>query len=144
MPAIPHGGLAAFAVVCVVTGAALGADLALPPAIQADVVDYDELRGGTPRAGLQFAFWGMGTKLALAAAVGLSLPGLAALGFDPDAPSADARGALPVIYALLPVVIKLMAIAVVWRFPLSAGRQAAIRRRLERRRATRTTAGETA
>jgi Na+/melibiose symporter-like transporter len=132
VPLIPEGGIWAFAVVCVVTGMALGADLVLPPAIQADVVDYDELRSGKARAGLQFALWGMSTKLALAAAVGLALPGLEASGFDPAAPSDDGKWALTVIYALVPVVIKITAIAVVWRFPLTAEKHAVIRRRLGR------------
>jgi len=134
VPLIPEGGLAAFAAVCVVTGLALGADLVLPPAIQADVVDYDELRSGRSRAGLQFALWGMSTKLALAVAVGLALPWLEASGFDPTAPTRGGRWTLIVIYSLVPVVIKMTAIAIVWRFPLTAERHAIIRRRLSRSR----------
>jgi GPH family glycoside/pentoside/hexuronide:cation symporter len=130
VPLLPAGAFAAFAVVCVVTGAALGADLSLPPAIQADVIDYGRLRDGADRAGLQFAFWGMSTKLALAAAVGLALPGVAALGFDPDAPSRGGTVALIMIYAVVPIVIKGVAIGTMWRFPLTAARQRAIRRRL--------------
>jgi len=132
VPLIPEGGLAAFALICAVTGAALGADLVLPPAIQADVVDYDRLRSGRQRAGLQFALWGMSTKFALAAAVGLALPGLEMAGFNPAAPDADGIFVLTVIYALVPVVIKMTAIAVVWRFPLTADRHDIIRRRLSR------------
>ena len=130
VPFLPTGALAAFAVVCVVTGMALGADLSLPPAVQADVVDYDRWRFGRNRAGLQFALWGMGTKLALALSVGTALPALAALGFDPSAPDRHGLWALSVIYAWLPVVIKVLAVAVMWRFPLTPNRHAAIRRRL--------------
>jgi Na+/melibiose symporter-like transporter len=132
VPLIPAGGLAAFGAVCVVTGAALGADLVLPPAIQADVVDYDRLRSGRSRAGLQFALWGMSTKLALAVAVGLGLPALEASGFDPVRPDDQGIRALVVIYALFPVVLKMTAMAVVWNFPLTADRHAVIRRRLFR------------
>jgi len=144
VPIIPEGGFVLFAIVCIVTGAALGADLVLPPAIQADVLDYQQMRSGTAQAGLQFALWGMSTKLALAAAVGLALPGLAAAGFDPDAPTGDGRVALAVIYALVPVVIKITAIAVVWRFPLTAKRHAVIRRSLLRRQSRSIEAGEAA
>ena len=132
VPLIPAGGLAAFAAVCVVTGVALGADLVLPPAIQADVVDYDRLRSGRARAGLQFALWGMSTKLALAVAVGLALPALEASGFDPLDPDDRGIWALAVIYALFPVVLKMTAMAVIWNFPLTAARHAVIRRRLAR------------
>jgi Na+/melibiose symporter-like transporter len=130
VPFIGEGQFTAFAAVCVVTGMALGADLVLPPAIQADVVDYDELRFGRARAGLQFSLWGMSTKLALAAAVGFALPILEVSGFDPTVPTEAARRVLAVIYALVPVVIKLAAIAIVWRFPLTAKKHVVIRRRL--------------
>lgn len=133
VPWIEAGGFIAFGLICLITGMALGADLVLPPSIQADVVDYGEWRTGRARAGIQFALWGMSTKLSLAVAIGLALPGLDALGFDPAAPNEAGRNALIVIYALAPVVIKVMAVAVVWRFPLTVARQAAIRRRLDRR-----------
>ena len=136
VPWIDPGNLALFGIVCVVTGMALGADLALPPALQADVTDYAKLRSGCAQTGLQFALWGMSTKLALAVAVGLALPGLEIAGFDPEIPSDAGRQALIVIYALIPVVIKVMAILVVWRFPLTAHVQAVIRQRLRRREMT--------
>lgn len=135
VPLIPQGGFAAFGLVCVVTGAALGADLALPPSIQADVVDYGTWRTGTRRAGLLFSLWGMSTKLALAVAVGLALPGVEMAGFDPDNPTAVGIHALVVIYALLPAVTKAMAIALVWRFPLTAEKHTVIRRAINRRQA---------
>lgn len=136
VPWIPEGAFAAFTLVCVLTGAALGADLSLPPAIQADVVDYGTLRTGKAQAGLLFSLWGMSTKLALAVSVGLALPGLETAGFDPAAPSEAGKQALAVIYALIPAVIKLMAIALVWNFPLTAKKHAVIRRALDRRDAT--------
>jgi Na+/melibiose symporter-like transporter len=144
VPALPQGAFAAFAAICIVTGMGLGADLVLPPAIQADVVDYQRFRSGRARAGLQFALWGMSTKLALAVAVGLALPGVEALGFDAAAPTGAGREALVVIYALLPVVIKALAIAVMWRFPLTAQKHDVIRRRLNQRRTTPDYAGECA
>ena len=133
VPWISPGDFILFGVVCVITGAAVGADLALPPAMQADVTDYADYRFGHAQTGLQFSLWGMSTKLALAAAVGLALPGLEYAGFDPEVPSDDTRIALLVIYALIPVVIKMMAIMLMWWFPLSASVQLAIRGRLERR-----------
>ena len=133
VPFIPSGAFVAFSAVCLITGMALGADLTLPPAMQADVLDYDRWRFGHDRAGLQFALWGMSTKMALALSVGLSLPALEAFGFDPETPTANGIWALVVIYALVPVVIKIAAIGVVWRFPLTRKRHGLIRRRLSRR-----------
>ncbi|MDX2142524.1 MAG: MFS transporter [Rhodospirillaceae bacterium] len=133
VPLLPPGAIWAFGAVCVVTGVGLGADLALPPALQADVVDFDTLRHKQERAGLFFALWSMSTKLALAVAVGLAFPVLDAFGFNPKAEhnSLSALWALAVIYALVPVVLKLVAIALVWAFPITASRQRIIRKRLD-------------
>lgn len=122
VPLLAPGDIALFALVCAVTGFGLGADLALPPSLQADVIDLDARRVGRSRAGLFFAMWGMAAKLALAAAVGISLPLLAFFGFDARGQSTE-QGlfALSVIYSLVPVVLKTAAIAMVWNFPVSAG-----------------------
>jgi len=136
VPFLPEGSFALFAVVCIVTGAALGADLALPPAIQADVIDYHQMKFGQESAGLQFALWGMSTKLALALSVGLALPALEFFGFDLATTQDTKTTALIVIYAIVPIVIKVVAIAIIWRFPITQNRQAAIRRRLDARTPT--------
>ena len=134
VPLLAPGQVWAFGVICLLTGIGLGADLALPPALQADVVDYDTFRHGQQRAGLFFALWSMSTKLALAFAVGIAFPALAAFGFKTDAVnSVRAVVALTVIYAWVPVVLKMIAVALVWAFPLTPTRQRAIRKRLERR-----------
>ena len=133
VPFLPSGALWAFAAICLVSGFGLGADLALPPAIQADVSDYDRWTSRKRRTGLQFSLWSMSTKLALALAAGLALPGVEVLGFNPEQPDTQGLSALVVIYALVPVVIKVIAVIVMWRFPLTQNRQAAIRSRLDRR-----------
>lgn len=133
---VPDAMLMAFGIISVITGMALGADLALPPAMQADVVDLDRLRTGENRAGIFFAFWSMATKLALAGAVGFGFPVLAYVGFDPAAGKiAEGLWAVPLVYAALPVVLKIGAVALVWSYPLDARRQSIIRRRLARRKA---------
>ena len=72
----------------------------------------------------------MTTKLALAIAVGVALPAVQWLGFSPEAPSETGRVVLIVIYAVIPAVTKLVAVGIIWRFPLNAKRQVALRRRL--------------
>ena len=133
VPLLPPGSIMAFGVICAITGMGLGADLALPPALQADVIDFDTLRNRQQRAGLFFALWSMATKLALALAVGLAFPLLDILGFDPKAAenSPTALWSLAVIYAWAPVVLKLVAIALVWAFPITATRQRLMRKRLD-------------
>lgn len=134
VPFMADGDIFAFAIVCIITGFALGADLSLPPAMQADVVDVDRLMTGKERAGLFFAAWSMTTKLSMTAPVALAFPLLGALGLEGDAPSPTALMALVALYAVVPVALKLGAVALMARYPLSRHRQAVLRQRLERRR----------
>jgi GPH family glycoside/pentoside/hexuronide:cation symporter len=135
VPLLPFGAIAAFTGVCVVTGFALGADLALPPALQADVVDLDRLQHGAERAGLFFALSSMSAKLSAALAVGIAFPVLALFGLDLAAsPESGVNGTaafvLAVIYAWVPCVFKLIAVMMMWRFPLDRTAHASIARQL--------------
>jgi len=121
---------AAFIPICLVTGAALGADLTLPHVIQAEVADWDRLRFRQARTGLLFACWNMATKLALALSAGIAFLLLGASGFEVAAP--DPLWLLGLIYALLPCVCKSVAVALLWHFPLQPGHHRAIRQRLAR------------
>jgi Na+/melibiose symporter-like transporter len=135
VPLLGPGDFIPFVLVCMATGLCLGADLALPASMQADVVDLDRARGGGERAGLFFALWAMATKLALALAVGVAFPLLDLLGFDPA--TGDGLWALPALYAAAPIAIKLCAIAPIWRFPIDAKRQGRLRALIARRDARR-------
>jgi Na+/melibiose symporter-like transporter len=135
VPLLGPGDFAPFLLVCAATGLCLGADLALPGSMQADVVDLDRARGGGERAGLFFALWAMATKLALALAVGLAFPLLDLLGFRPGA--GEGLWALSALYAAAPIAIKLSAILPIRSFPIDARRQARLRALIERRAARR-------
>jgi Na+/melibiose symporter-like transporter len=113
---------------------ALGADLVLPPAIQADVIDVDTAATGEQRSGLYFAAWGLATKLALALAVGVAFPLLGATGFDPAAGLRTDSGLamLGFLYAGLPIVLKIGAAALMWHFPIDEKMQAGLRDQIER------------
>lgn len=121
-PFLGAGDVGWFAAVCVLTGLCLGADLVLPSAMQADVVDLDSIETGERRAGLFFALWGMATKLALALAVGVAFPLLDWSG--------EAAFMLILLYSLLPIAFKLAAIALMAGYPLTAARHAEIAARL--------------
>ena len=104
------GDAAWFVAVCVFTGATLGADIALPAAMQSRLANADSRRAGHARAAASFGLWGMAGKLALACAVGVTLPLLELF------PAGEARSAaLPWVYALAPVVVKLLAAYAVQR-----------------------------
>lgn len=133
VPLLSPGAGTAFLVICLATGFALGADLTLPPAIQADVVDWSFLETGQDQAGMLFSVWSMATKLAFGIAAALSFPLLQFFGISENASSASETGkiALVVIYALVPVVIKLLAVSMVWSFPLSDSDMEDVRQGLE-------------
>lgn len=128
-PFLGPGDLGWFVALCLATGFALGADLALPAAMQADVVDEDTARGGDTRTGLYFALWGMATKLSLAAAVGVAFPVLELAGFNgtETVTASDGTLALALLYGAVPIAFKLVAIGLIWRFPLNRDRQRALR-----------------
>lgn len=120
-----------FILICIITGAALGADLALPHAIQAEVTDWDRFRFKRRQTSLLFALWNAATKLALAFAALIALGLLELSGFTAEL--AAPVFALGMIYALIPGVLKAIAVALLWGFPLRSWHHQAIIRRLDQR-----------
>jgi len=136
VPMLGPGDVLWFAVICGLTGFTLGADLVLPPSMQADVIDVDTAKTGRPRTGLYFALWGLATKLALALAVGLAFPLLDLSGFQRSGGDAQTGlVALAALYSLAPVVFKLGAAALMRGFPITKERHAELRRRIAARSA---------
>ncbi len=132
-PFLGEGDVLLFSCISVLTGLTLGFDLALPSAIQADVIDIDTASSGEQRSGAYFAAWSLATKTALALAVGIAFPTLAWFGFEAGSTSngATALAALAYIYAWVPIVLKLAAIAIMWNFPLDETAQRELRRSIE-------------
>ena len=109
------GDTLAFAVVCAASGAALGADLTLLPAIFARRLS----RIGQGGEGAAFGLWSFVSKLSLALAAATLLPLLAVAGFVPGAENtAAALGALSLLYAALPCALKLLAIGLLALTPV--------------------------
>lgn len=101
-----------FVLLCVLSGAALGTDLALPSALLAGVIASAGDRGRAE--GAYFGWWNFAAKLNLALAAGLSLPLLAWSGYVPGARDAVALQALTAAYCLLPCALKLAAAVALW------------------------------
>jgi GPH family glycoside/pentoside/hexuronide:cation symporter len=112
------GSAAAFFAICSLSGLALGADLALPPALLAAVIRRAGHAGQHEAA--YFGIWNWGVQLSLALAAGIALPALQWLGYVPGASNDAGSGghALALTYAVLPCVLKLIACAILWRAPL--------------------------
>jgi GPH family glycoside/pentoside/hexuronide:cation symporter len=102
-----------FLLVCLGSGVALGADLAIPGALLARLVQRAGLAGRAE--GAFFGWWNFATKLNLALAAGLALPLLQALGYAPGRRDPQALQALTLAYCLLPCLLKLGAAALLYR-----------------------------
>lgn len=95
------GDVAPYFIVCIAAGVALGADLAMPPVLLA------ELPGADAAAGAWFGVFTLLGNLALALS-GLALPALAASGYHPGT---GGNAALALTYAAVPCLLKLLAMA---------------------------------
>jgi Na+/melibiose symporter-like transporter len=112
------GAVLPFFVICALSGLALGADLALPPALLADLIERAAADGEGLRSGGYFGLWTLVTKLNLALAAGIALPLVTYLGYVPGvAQSATGISALALCYAALPCGLKLIALLLLWRSP---------------------------
>ncbi|CAA6823477.1 MAG: FIG097052: Sugar transporter [uncultured Sulfurovum sp.] len=108
VPFLSSGDLLWFAIITFISGLSLGADMALPSSIQADVVQKVQSQKNA-YAGLLFGIWAMLTKFALALAVGIGFLILGAVGFEPETPTALALTTLSLLYGGAPVVFKMFA-----------------------------------
>lgn len=106
----------AYALVCVVSGLALGADLTLPPSILADHI---HTHNHTAYSGMHYALLGFVAKFSLALASAIALPTLDAAGFKPQvANSEQALLTLSIAYALIPSALKLTSAGLLYSYIL--------------------------
>jgi GPH family glycoside/pentoside/hexuronide:cation symporter len=102
------GDVIPFAIVCVLSGATIGADLTLLPALFAKRMSII-----APNGGQGFGLWSLVSKFTLAFAAVVLLPLLEGAGFRSGAENQpqEAVETLVVLYALVPSALKLVAIA---------------------------------
>jgi len=109
-----------YGLVCVASGAMLGADLTAPGTLLNGVVQ----RSARPaEAGLFTGWWQMATKLNLALAAGLALPALQWLGYRTGVGDDTSRQALMYLYGVVPCAFKLLAMVLWWRLWAHKGRE---------------------
>ena len=104
------GDVWAFALICLLSGAALGADLTLPAALLADMAEG----ASNKQAGSYFGWWNLVAKLNLALAAGLSLPLLDFVAYQPG--DFKSTAGLSAVYCLLPLLFKTIAAALAWNW----------------------------
>ncbi|MXQ08140.1 sugar:cation symporter [Alphaproteobacteria bacterium GH1-50] len=117
------GDAVLFALICLASGASLGADLTLLPAMFAA-----RLERIAPEAAEGFGLWSFVSKFTLAFAAVTLLPLLELQGFQTGdttaSPPGEALFTLTLMYAVLPCILKLFALALLATTPID-GAQAA-------------------
>jgi Na+/melibiose symporter-like transporter len=131
------GELPALLVLTVAQGLAQGSGNLMLRAMVADVADQDRLRNGEDRTALFFSVFSISMKAAMAAAVGIALPLVGWLGFDPKtaANTPEALRGLLLVFAVGPALAHLASALLVAGFPLDALTHARIRAQLAEREA---------
>ncbi len=113
---LPPGQIAGFAVICIASGVALGADMVILPAMFSVALTRAGLKPS-----LGFGIWSFAGKAGLALAAFIVLPILDRAGFVPGVSNSDhALQTLNMAYAVLPCTLKLGAIALVMTLPKEA------------------------
>ncbi|MFM7027635.1 MAG: MFS transporter [Chakrabartia sp.] len=121
----------------VAQGLAQGSGNLMLRAIVADVADHHRLHTGHDRIGLFFSVFSLSDKAAFAVAVGVALPLVGWLGFNPaTANTGDALAGLHLVFALGPALAHLLSAVLIHGFPLDEARHADVRRQLDKAAAT--------
>lgn len=108
-----------FYLVCALSGAALGADMTLLPALLS--TRLERLGAGSAKV---FGIWGFVNKATLAFAAAVALPMLQFYGYEPGAVnSVQALASLSFMYAALPCILKLIAVTALYMTELNIKEQ---------------------
>jgi GPH family glycoside/pentoside/hexuronide:cation symporter len=125
-----------YGVLVLVSGIGFGATLAIPSAIQADVIDYDELLTGERREGQYIGLWSIAKKLAAAVGIGAALSILGITGYTPNNEQPESvLFALRTLYALVPSICNIIAFIIALSYPVSGSMHKDIRRAIKLRQA---------
>ena len=122
------GDATIYGVLVFLSGIGFGATLAIPSAIQADVIDYDELLTGERREGQYIGLWSIAKKFAAAVGVGAGLAILGIVGYTPNVEqSGQVQLTLRTLYALVPSLCNIIAFFIALAYPISSSMHKDIR-----------------
>lgn len=115
VPFLGEGDLLAFTLITLLSGLSLGADMALPASMQADIAQNSS-KNESELGGALFGFFAILTKLSLAFGVGVSFGVLSLFDFAPNTASQESLFVLSLLYGLLPLLLKVTAIISLWKY----------------------------
>ena len=129
------GQIGLLLVLTLAQGLAQGSGNLMLRSMVADIADEHRLRTGEDRTALFFSAFSLSSKAGMAAAVGIALPLVGWLGFDPAAVanSPDALRGLLYVFALGPAIAHLLSAWLIHGFPLDEAAHTKIRRALDER-----------
>ena len=139
---IPTGKFLFFIIVMCFKGATIGALGALPAAMAADVVDVDRAETGKQRAGAYFSIWSMVRKAAYAIGIFVGTGLAVYFGFDSHADPLNTTNTtfsllmLACLYSVVPACFKLVAVPLLWHYPLTEDKVREIQQDTETRMRT--------
>lgn len=137
-----RGDTIVFIILFTAKGFCFGSLQLLPSAMIADVVDVDSARSGKSPQGLYYAAAGVALKLGMALGQGLSLNLLAVVGYQAaGGSSASALSWLSLFYCIPAAALFLIALPLVWRYPLTSARHKKIRAKFDARLAAQKNVG---
>ena len=130
-----RGDELAFTVIVVLSALGVGGVMALPPSMQADIIDYDEWKTGARREGEYIGFWSIVKKLAAALSAGLAFPILDMAGYVSGAAEqpSTAVWALRILYVAVPVGCNILAIGIGSRYPIDRATHSRLRGEIDAR-----------
>jgi GPH family glycoside/pentoside/hexuronide:cation symporter len=115
-----QGDTTLYAVLLFIVGAQYGAFLFLAPAMQADIIDYDELHSGLRREAQYGALWQIVPKFVAVPGASIPIAIMGAMGYVPNrvqTPTVELT--IRVLYALVPACFNLLALLVIMRYPVT-------------------------
>lgn len=131
-----RGDVTEYAILVTLSGIGFGATMALPSSMQADVIDYEELRSGVRREGEIIGVWAVSKKLAAAFGIFIAFPILGYLGYEPNVEQTETvQTALRTLYALVPSLFNLIGLLIALAYPIDRDMHRAILEAVEQRRA---------
>ncbi len=130
---LTSGDLFLFIIICCLTGFCLGADLVLPPSIQADLTDIHKLQFKEEISGILFSFITLITKLSFALGSIFVFGILGILNFEANSiVSKESSNFIILSYSILPVILKVYAYILLKNFKSSEGELTFIQNKINR------------
>ena len=116
---LENGNFLFFIIISCITGFCLGADLIIPPSIQADITDWHRGKFGEDISGVLFSIITFLNKFAFAVVSIFVFGIMGVLDFDTDGEiNANVRLFIIISYALAPILLKLLAAYLLVNFKL--------------------------